>query len=351
MTLGERGSARTNGFDVLRVALAVAVVCFHAFVLNEGSLEGMPAPLQFGAKLIMPMFFALSGYLVAGSQARVRSLMEFVALRVLRLMPALAVEVVLSALILGPLLSQSHAKAYFSDPAFASYFCNIYGSVHFSLPGLFAHNPVRGVTNGALWTIPFELACYVTLIALVMLGVTKRAKLFAFFVFAAAIAIPIGIWMSGDPLLFGAVQGRVLVFSFLAGVALFFLRDRVPFHGGFALAAAAAAWIGFALPQWSYFAVFPVAYLTVWLGLQRLPAAPGGDYSYGLYLFAFPLQQAIWLLVPIRTWWMNLALALPLGLSYAAFSWHCIEKPVLSRKRAIIARLEASRAAWRVVGE
>ena len=351
MTLGERATDRTNGFDFLRIGLAVAVVCFHAYVLNEGSLKGMPAPLQLGAKLVMPMFFALSGFLVAGSLARVSSLMEFVALRVMRLAPALAVEVLLSALILGPLLSAFSPSAYFADPAFPTYFRNIYGSIHFALPGLFLHNPVGGVVNGSLWTIPFELVCYVILVALVVLGMTRRAQLFAWLVFGAAAAIPLGIWLMHDPLLFGAIQGRALVFSFLAGVALFCRRDRVPFHGGLALVSAVLTVVGFAFPQWSYLAVFPTAYLTVWLGLQQLPAAPGGDYSYGLYLFAFPLQQAIWLLVPVRAWWMNLGMALPLGLAYAAFSWHCIEKPVLSRKRAIIARLEASRAALRAVRE
>jgi peptidoglycan/LPS O-acetylase OafA/YrhL len=346
VTLGERGAARTNGFDYLRIGLAIAVVCFHAYALNEGSLQGMPWAFQLGGKLIMPMFFALSGFLVAGSLVRVSSLVEFVALRVFRLVPALAVEILLSALILGPLLSAFPVRRYFADPAFAVYFQNIYGSIHFALPGLFLHNPVGGVVNGSLWTIPFELACYVILVALVVLGITRWARLFALLVFTAAIVIPMGVWLTGDPLLFGSVQGRVLVFSFLAGVALFFLRDRVPFHRGVALAAAVVTVAGFAFPQWSYFAVFSVAYLTVWLGLQNLPAAPGGDYSYGLYLFAFPLQQAIWQLVPIRAWWMNLALALPLGLAYAAFSWHCVEKPVLARKRALIALLTSQRTAW-----
>jgi peptidoglycan/LPS O-acetylase OafA/YrhL len=169
-------------------------------------------------------------------------------------------------------------------------------------------------------------------------------------VVAAAAAIPTGVWLTGNPFVFGVVQGRILVFSFLAGVALFNLSDRVPFSAGLAFMAAGLVIIGFLHPQWSYFAVLPVAYLTVWIGLQRLPVVLGTDYSYGLYLFAFPLQQAIWLLLPFaRSWWMNLLLALPLGLVYAAFSWHWVERPVLRRKRDIIAMLSRPQAVWRAV--
>src|SRR4029077_15672800 len=84
-------------------------------------------------RLILPMFFALSGFLVAGSLERSRTLLMFLALRVIRIFPALSVEVLLSALILGPIFTSISFKSYFSSSEFWEYFLNIVGHVHFRL--------------------------------------------------------------------------------------------------------------------------------------------------------------------------------------------------------------------------
>jgi peptidoglycan/LPS O-acetylase OafA/YrhL len=109
--------------------------------------------------MILPMFFALSGFLVTGSLFRTRTLTEFIALRLLRLVPALAVEVTLSAVVLGALFTSLPIGQYFSDPAFWKYFLNIAGRIHYSLPGVFQDNPIP-IVNISLWTIPYELEWY-----------------------------------------------------------------------------------------------------------------------------------------------------------------------------------------------
>jgi peptidoglycan/LPS O-acetylase OafA/YrhL len=193
-----------------------------------------------------------------------------------------------------------------------------------------------------LWTIPLELICYLVLGAIAVLRITRSAIVFAMLIFVSSAAIPLGVMISGNPVLFGAAHGRALVFEFMAGASLFALRSVTPFHGGLALFGALLAMASLTRPGLLYLACFPIAYVTAWIGLQRLPNAFwafNGDYSYGLYLFAFPLQQAVWLLSPWKMWWLNFALSLPLGLFFAALSWRWIEKPVLDRKHAIIGRL------------
>ncbi len=114
----ERASP-TAGFDYLRIGLALAVLVWHGLIISTGSAAEYQAlwsgPLRFLLAAILPMFFALSGFLVAGSLARTR-LHQFVTLRALRLVPALAFEVMLSALILGPLFTTLPLRDYLTNP-------------------------------------------------------------------------------------------------------------------------------------------------------------------------------------------------------------------------------------------
>ena len=165
----EKGNGFTAGFDYLRIGLAIAVLVWHSYILSAGSAALYRAawggPFRFLLAIILPMFFALSGFLVAGSLERTRA-HQFVVLRALRLVPALAVEVTLSALLLGAFFTTLPLRRYLTSPELISYFGNIVGFVHFTLPGVFERNPAPGVVNSQLWTIPFELECYIVLLAI-----------------------------------------------------------------------------------------------------------------------------------------------------------------------------------------
>ena len=169
----------TAGFDYLRIGLALAVVAWHSVALSTGSEALVQSlwtgRLHFLLVAILPMFFGLSGFLVAGSLARTR-LHQFVMLRALRLVPALAVEVTLSALILGPVFTLLPLRRYFSSPEFFQYFGNIVGLVRFTLPGVFETNPVTRLVNPQLWTVPFELECYFALVTLSVTGVLNSRR-------------------------------------------------------------------------------------------------------------------------------------------------------------------------------
>jgi peptidoglycan/LPS O-acetylase OafA/YrhL len=102
-----------------------------------------------------------------------------------------------------------------------------------------------------------------------------------------------------------------------------------------AVASAILSLIALRYDQTKVLCVFPAAYLTVWLGLLNPPKIPvlmDGDYSYGVYLFAFPIQQALAAAPATAVWYVNLILATAVSLLYAAFSWSMIEKPILSKK-------------------
>ncbi len=340
----QKGNGVTAGFDYLRFGLAIAVLVWHSIILTSGSPEVYrdlwSGPFRFLVAAILPMFFALSGFLVAGSLARTR-LHQFAVLRVLRLAPALAFEVTLSALVLGTLFTTLPLRDYLTSPELGLYFGNILGLVHFTLPGVFDDNRVPRVVNSQLWTIPFELECYVSLaIVSLLMGLRYRrvfVTLLGLFLLAATVGAIVGNSVSP----FAPLQGRVLVAAFLAGVALHLYRDRIPYSPSLGAGAAMASIVLLQIADTAYLAAFPVAYLTVWIGLMRPPKIPFGDLSYGVYLFHFPVEQTVAHLFPdVGSWWRMALMALPPTLLCAWLSWNLIEQPILSCKKLILAGVD-----------
>lgn len=340
----------TSGFDYLRLLLAAAVVVLHSF----GSSYGAAVDLQiwgtanriFAAPILL-MFFALSGFLVTGSLKRNPSVSSFVTLRVLRLVPALAVEVLLSALVLGPLLTEIPLSEYFSSREFLHYFGNIVGRIRLFLPGVFSDNPVAFV-NISLWTIPFELECYLALIALWLSGFLKK-RVLVVAVTLAAIGFGTGyalvnfeerLTVTG----FAGAMPRPLIAAFLVGVCISLYSDVVKVSWQLAALSLAGLVLTTLVYQTAYLATIFSAYLVIFLGLLNPPKRTfllRGDYSYGLYLFAFPIQQTYSYLFPnYRYWYFNAMAGLIFGIAYAMFSWWMIEKPVLAHKKAIVGWVE-----------
>lgn len=340
----QRAGPATAGFDYLRIGLATAVLTWHSIILSTGSAPLDRAlwsgPFRFLPAAILPMFFALSGFLVSASLERNR-LHHFLTLRALRIVPALAVAVALSALVLGPAFTALPLRRYFTSPEFGLFFLNIAGLVHVTLPGVFEHNPDPRFIASQLWTIPFEFECYLALALLSLLSLLRDRRAFVRIVVISALAATVWALLTSPVSPFDHVPGIVLILCFLAAVSLYLFRDTIPCSTPLAVGAAIASAILLEIPNASYLAAFPVAYVTVWLGLKNPPGIPFGDLSYGVYLLHFPIEQTIMHLVPgASSWWRLTALTLPPAFACAWLSWTWIEHPILSRKTAILAALD-----------
>ena len=330
---------RPSGFDVLRIALAVAVVLWHSFTTSYGSAWAhsvLVSPLRPLIYLILPAFFSLSGFLVAGSLER-SSLMTFIGLRVIRIVPALVVETVISAFILGALLTTLPLAAYFSHPVMHRYLLNIIGIVHYQLPGVFLHNPIADIVNGQLWTVPWELRCYIALVVLALLRLDRNRHVFLGLgcVVPIAYVLASNIWWDADGI--DQLSGRALVLSFLCGVALFKFRDRIS-HNGLLFAASLLAFAALVYARYGEALLcIPASYITVYLGTlngRRPVFLMTGDYSYGIFLYGYAVQQFIASLGPaLQVWYVNFSLAGLLILIAAAVSWHVVERPALALRR------------------
>lgn len=349
VSIADRNSetgGRSSGFDYLRMALSFLVMCWHSVSTSyeeQADFNLWAGPARPFLGLLMPMFFALSGYLVAWSLFRSKTLLKFILFRMMRIYPALFVETVLSALVLGPLLTTLSLKDYFSDPRFYSYMLNIVGDVHYFLPGLFESNPFPHVVNNQLWTIPYELLSYLALAALSLLGLKRWRVLGALAPVVLTLAyLVIRIYRRGElPEHPSTLNGPLLVITFLAGVAIFSYAERIPWSlwlfaacGAFSIyvlsgSIVTGSILDFGIP-------FTAAYCTVYLGLTNCPrikALSGADYSYGIFLYHFAIQQAVMNCLPwSHHWYLNLAISFPLTLALAMLSWRWVEKPTLSLK-------------------
>jgi peptidoglycan/LPS O-acetylase OafA/YrhL len=339
--MGEAGG-HPSGFDYMRLILALSVIFFHSIAFT-GSAASMAllyqGPLDVWRLSIVPMFFGLSGFLVAGSIDRTRSLIGFAGLRFLRIFPALTVDTFFSAFVLGLCLTTLPWHSYFGAPEFRRYFLNIVGDIHYTLPGVFHTLPRRAV-NIQLWTIPFELKCYAILIALAAAGLFRRRRLFL----AAAVVV-----LVASPVLFGLLGWGwsnpqcVVVPSFLAGCAAYLYRDDIAWNGWLCGLAVAAMTAIAAIPILVGLLPVPLIYATVFLGLlnpRKIWLLKTGDYSYGVYLYGSPfIQTLIATFPPAHAWYVNFLLAVPVTLVFAALSWHLVEKNCLALKPRLF-RLE-----------
>lgn len=359
------------GFDFLRVSLALAIVCLHAFTVTDQFFPGgEDTPFWFVHYALVPMFFALSGFLVTASANRL-ALDKFLLSRGLRIVPALAVDTVVCALVIGPLVTTATLDDYFFNRTFLTYFLNMVGWVHYSLPGVFENLPVARV-NGSLWTVPFELACY-AIISLMMVTGLIRTKyvipscIVAYIVVSSLFSHLSVLEQIGHPIVRRIASVAFIeheaqaVTAFLCGIVAYQHRYAIPHSRALVVACllvGAALAFGLNGSQGNLpgmrIVILPVlTYVTVFTGCTRMWLPPffrTGDYSYGIYLYHQPFLQIAVLLFPAIAFHSHAGAlfvflaALPFILMTAVLSWHVVEKPTLALRKVIFAPKQKSAA-------
>jgi peptidoglycan/LPS O-acetylase OafA/YrhL len=343
------GSGRDNNFNLVRLLAAGCVLLSHSWPLS--GTPGEPFERFAGFSLGhfgVDVFFVVSGFLVTGSLFARGSLRAFLRARALRIFPALAVNAFGTAFVIGPLVTRLPLAQYLASPGTWAYaLLNTttwpWGVV-WSLPGVFRGLPVGDAVNGALWSLPWELTMYALLAVLGVLALGARPRLgprgARVAVFGVAVLATLGHGINEGADLtraFDIVQGLRLVALFFTGASFQLLRDRIPLSGGACAIAAAALvaalrWQGYALVAYPLL----LTYLVLWLALAPAGVARHynrlGDYSYGFYLWQFPLQQWIVLTHHGITQPMLVLASLPAALAIAVASWHLVERPALALK-------------------
>lgn len=337
---------RHNSLNALRLVLAATVLVYHAWPL--GGFGPGPSlgewPIGYWA---VSGFFAISGWLVTGSRMST-PLGSYLLRRVLRVYPGFAVCLLITAFAFAPLSSVLAGGEYRLSDGVRHVIANAaLLMTDYSIGDTLSRLPYPGVWNGSLWSLVVEFGCYLLIGCLVsvlarrwLLPVT--ASLLGAITLAQVVADLLGY---RPPFVLDTLAGMSAFF--LAGAVGYLVRDRVPMRAGWALGAG-VAWIAvLTLPLHPALAALPVAYLFSWLGatlpLQRIGRR--NDLSYGIYIYAFPIQQLL-----VSTGWEppNPAVFAVVGIlatiPFAAASWFLVERPAkraAARSPDRISRLRA----------
>ena len=333
MLLQEILNKEKNNLDIFRVIAALMVIYGHAYAIlpstGPGDLLGGFIGFDYSGSLAVKIFFFLSGLVVTNSLLTKRHLARFLVARFFRIWPALAFTLLVSAFLLGPLLSEQFPAEYFSNKKVLAYFYKgLSMNIKYELPGVFEDNALRAV-NGSLWSIPHEVFAYLTLAALLVLGLLKpRFRL---------LTIPIFILILIDPLLENPViftwlpanpEIRLLAPCFAFGALLAIWKDKVDIGWTPCL----AAWIAFLLLKQSC-CNFYLFYLALFMSIIQLSSQevlvrlkPTADISYGIYLWGWPVQQILVLFFVDYGIRFNQISAIFISVVMGFLSWYLIER-------------------------
>ena len=339
-------SHKRNNFDFLRILAASAVIYNHTYDLFDfPTVEPFFSFSHHQLKLSevgIMIFFSISGYLVYGSAERSVSLWNFAWKRMLRIYPGLIFVVIVSSIFLA-FLSSQELMTYFSSPITYTYLRNVSGLwTQYDLPGVF-ENHKQPIVNGSLWTIPYELTMYAVL-GVLFFTIRRRIAAVLWVCFLVLLLLQ-QIFLTADNFTFpfiylSAHYFIVFGYCFFCGAAMNGWKHRLSSFPRMGLIALIV--FGLSIFLCTYHIVFLILLLppvTVIIGDSDSPAFTArfgryGDFSYGLYLFGFPVQQIVYTAIGNRfsipvTFFICLLCTLPI----AMLSWFLVEKRFLKLKQ------------------
>lgn len=356
-TLGEALRGHSNALGLIRLVLAALVIVDHAFPLGGFGADPVWALTRGQTSLgllAVGGFFAISGYLIAKSGMS-GDILQFLWRRFLRIFPAFWAVLLVTALVVAPLLwiGQGKSLAGFlgMTPNGPLRYLSANWTLHIGSYGIgdlltdttpYGQELGRSVFNGSLWTLSYEWSCYLLIGVLLAFGILARARIvvpvvtaFLFIVQLIQLADPQAI-AAILPVLDG--QYRIsLTLTFMVGACLAVYSRSIPFDDRLGVLSGLIVAVTLRFGGFAVIGVVAGAYFVMYLG-ARLPAAvrwvgAKNDYSYGIYIYGFLVQQVLASLGVHRLGYLPYVLiALVITFGCAWLSWHGIEKRAMALK-------------------
>ncbi|MFT6842382.1 MAG: peptidoglycan/LPS O-acetylase OafA/YrhL [Psychroserpens sp.] len=344
---------RLNNFNLIRFVAATLVLITHSYVLFSGSGEAEPFRNFLGmtlGTLAVDAFFVTSGFLIASSYFRQSSLFSFVVARALRIYPALIVALLFIIFAVGSFFTNLSIDSYLFDPVTIQYFFRntfLFFGVDFSLPGVFLTNPYPDNVNGSLWTMPYEVIMYflLAIIGLIFSGIRFIGKelivklcwmiLFVISIFFYYLSLS-DITLSLSDISISHKFFRLFSLFFI-GASIFYFREYIVLSTILFLVSVASLFLVFiSQAMFHYVYIFSFPYIVLFLAYVPrgfiLKFNNIGDYSYGIYIYAWPIQQAIIASFPSISLLSYVFFSFMITLFFAYLSWNYVESPALRLK-------------------
>jgi len=355
MTLKDSLDRENNSIGFLRVVLATLVVIQHAYVLRPlgkepigNIMEGLSLG-NFGVY----GFFIISGYLITASFIHSKSFTNFLWRRILRIFPAFWACLLVTVLFFAPIayyILNSTLDGYWlggqTDSPFSYLYKNLFLSIHQAdINGIITSATEQGILaeqsfNGSLWTLIHEFRLYI-LTGVIGFFLFKRPKRYwIFYVIFILYTVHHFLDSEKSRILYRLYVNNATVLLpiyFFIGSCFYLLRGKIKINTiGIILAILVTA-ISVYFEFHYYVFPFTYAYILLWLAV-KLPFTDWerkyGDYSYGIYIYSFIIQQ----IFILKGWIVDMhplvfsLISLFATLPFAFLSWKLVEKPVLRLK-------------------
>jgi peptidoglycan/LPS O-acetylase OafA/YrhL len=299
-----------------------------------------------GSKIAMPVFFFLSGLLVAQSLDHSSSKRSFLWKRALRLYPAVFLVILLSACLIGPLITTLPAGTYFSHPLFFQYLRTCFVvQVYYFLPGVFQHSRLGPSVNASLWSLSLELKLYLALALSAFIPKKSRIPLTAMAIlilfligtfFYSSAEIRLKDLFLANFVLYPYTQ---LTIYFLTGNLCYYFRRNITICNYWLPIILITWWLGLHSPFSDLAAFLLIPALVLFFSASQnkwiRSIIPKSDLSYGLYLWAFPIQQLVVNYLSPGDLSLRFFLIILFTTPIAFLSWNLVEKPALQSKKRI----------------
>ena len=344
---------RDNNFNLIRFVAAAMVIFTHSFALALGDGVSEPFRQFWGLPLghiAVDIFFITSGFLITASLVNSRNFASFIWSRVLRIYPALVVAILITIFVIGAGFTTWSLESYITSSQIYYYLISnstLVAGLTVHLPGVFEELPYPKEINGSLWTLPWELRMYGLLALFGLLVFLRKRSGMLVFKFLVVTAMCISILVSNYNYSFHVIESNSisiafrLVSMFFMGATYYLFKDKIII----------SKWLffGFILllmllsqNKELFYLLYSLSLAYIILYLAYVPSGKVrgfnqlGDYSYGLYIYAFPVQQSLVALIGGVTVYELIPISFMSTLILAVLSWHLIEKRALQLKKHVI---------------
>ncbi|HEX8076365.1 MAG TPA: acyltransferase, partial [Chthoniobacterales bacterium] len=362
LTFAEAFDPKNNAFGFLRLLLAVLVIFSHSFVLGGFGIDPLEALTNRRHTLglmAVGMFFVLSGFLITRSAAGGASVPRFLWHRFLRIFPGYWACLIVCGCIFAPYVAYVEYGTFFgiftaprtSPQAYILHNAGLFHANGFSvlgvlnifpqsIAGLLSRNPYPYQINGSLWTLPFEFGCYLSVALLTLVGVIRRARFVVVGLFAGLWSLHAYNYLSPSSFSKTFPYGGLtlvipLCLFFSVGSLAFLYREKIRSSTWAFVGSLVVLVVSVPLGVLGVTAPLFMSYAFLWLAFN-LPFSrfdAKGDYSYGTYIYAFPVQQGLALAgVHEDGWLAYFGSSLVIVAMLAFLSYRLVEAPCLSWK-------------------